>query len=104
MKDFKMIKYEDKYIYDNGFSKRVYICQSSGCKSHKLVQKLSGGFSPPYYICDDCGETSYAPSWIDLPDNQLVVQKKDCKPAFFAQTELAIKFTTDIMLKGLRLN
>jgi len=54
---------KNQYIYDNGFGKRVYICTNPKCKSHRLVAQTSGGFSPPYYICDDCMEISFAPSW-----------------------------------------
>lgn len=56
---------KSKYIYDNGFSKRVYICQS--CHSHRLIQKPSGGLTPPTYVCDGCGNTSHAPKWINEP-------------------------------------
>jgi len=56
---------EPKYIYDNGFSQIVYICTE--CKSYKLTQKVSGGFTPPTYKCNDCGATVHAPSWQNAP-------------------------------------
>ena len=53
-----------RYIYDNGFGPRWYVC--STCKGIKLERRIKGGFQPPDYVCNDCGEISYAPVWISL--------------------------------------
>jgi hypothetical protein len=47
------------YLYNNGFSDRYYVC--GYCDSYKLTPIPSGGFSPPKWHCDNCGEISYAP-------------------------------------------
>jgi len=51
----------DEYLYDNGFGDRYYIC--SNCGSNKLTPTPSGGFSPPKWKCDNCGEDVNAPLW-----------------------------------------
>jgi hypothetical protein len=54
------------YIYDNGFSKRRYICCK--CSSRNLVMRHVGGFSPCVYDCADCKEVNYAPKWENVLD------------------------------------
>jgi hypothetical protein len=53
-----------QYVYDHGFGPRKYVCIK--CKGTKLEIKHRGGFQPPFYVCQDCGEINYAPQWIDL--------------------------------------
>jgi hypothetical protein len=52
------------FIYDNGFSKRYYICDR--CGSKKLTQIPQGGFSPPRYLCNDCDHMNLSPVWEDI--------------------------------------
>jgi DNA-directed RNA polymerase subunit RPC12/RpoP len=52
------------FIYDNGFSKRYYICDH--CHSKKLLQIPQGGFSPPRYLCQSCGKEVLSPIWEDI--------------------------------------
>lgn len=70
-----MKKNPDKYVYDNGFSKRHYICTS--CGSKHLVQRIKQGqFSPPDYKCDDCGAISGSPKWEDIIETPKETPKK----------------------------
>ena len=59
------------YIYDNGFGPRWYVCGNQACLSVKQKQNIKGGFQPPDYTCQDCGETNYAPTWINLDPKTL---------------------------------
>lgn len=74
-----MSKKENKYIYDNGFGPVHYTCMNSSCKSHRLVRKISGGFSPPTYKCDDCGHVSGSPLWTDARTNEQKKQETEEK-------------------------
>lgn len=53
-----------KFIYDNGFSKRFYLC--SCCEGKRLTQIPQGGFQPPKYKCEDCGELVMSPKWENI--------------------------------------
>ena len=61
----------EKYIYDNGFGRRAYVCLH--CNSKHLVEKSKNVLSSPDYLCDDCNEISHAPSWIMLDAPKMVV-------------------------------
>ena len=57
------------YIYDNGFSKRYYIC--SCCGSKALKQNPMGGFTPPRYLCMDCGSLELSPKWESIVEPEV---------------------------------
>lgn len=63
------------YIYDNGFGNRYYIC--SKCDSYKLVPIYKGGFQPPEWKCENCGEMNYAPKWMSPEEYVDYIENKD---------------------------
>ena len=52
----------NEFLYDNGFGDKFYIC--SKCNSYKLTPIPSGGFSPPSWNCEECGEMNYSPKYM----------------------------------------
>lgn len=62
---------DSKYIYNNGFSDRVYLC--TNCGSHKLIMKINknDGMIPPTYKCDECEVVSHSPKWSDINDKRM---------------------------------
>ena len=63
-----------KYVYDNGFSQRYYICPQ--CGSRRLRAEAAGGLAPPYYHCEDCGCVCQSPKW----DNLMVQEDEPSLP------------------------
>ena len=55
-----------KYIYDNGFGPRWYVCGNHVCRGIRMERRVKGGFQPPDYICHDCGHITGSPPWINL--------------------------------------
>ena len=49
------------YIYDNGFTKRYYICRECGSKA--MREDPVGGFQAPDYLCMECGSVQRGPEW-----------------------------------------
>jgi DNA-directed RNA polymerase subunit RPC12/RpoP len=52
------------YIYDNGFSKRYYVC--SECGSKAMRSENVDGCVTLYYLCMDCGSVEHAPKWEEI--------------------------------------
>lgn len=65
------------YLYDNGFGDKYYIC--SDCDSYKLTPIPQGGFSPPHWRCDNCGEINYAPMWLSPDEYEDWLEDKKLK-------------------------
>lgn len=67
----------DEYLYDFGFGDRYYICNH--CDSNHLTPHPSGGFSPPKWICDDCGKDSGSPKWMSPKEYKEYIENKEIK-------------------------
>ena len=57
------------YIYDNGFSKRYYVCGECGSKAMK--HETVDGCVALYYLCMDCGSVEHAPKWEDIVEPRI---------------------------------
>jgi len=75
-----------RYIYDNGFSKRYYICSECGSKALKV--EPTGGFSPPEYFCMECNSIVHAPRWEDIIEPQ--IEEEVATDAWISEKELKI--------------
>lgn len=76
-KKYQRKKDYNEYLYDNGFGDRYYIC--SKCDSYKLTPIPSGGFSPPEWHCDNCGEINYGPSSMHPEKYKDYIERKEIK-------------------------
>ena len=66
-----------KYLYDNGFGERYYIC--SNCDSYKLKRIFKGGMQPPDYKCENCGQINYAPRGMSPEEYKEYIEDKKIK-------------------------
>lgn len=76
---FKKKIQKDPYLYDFGFGDKYYIC--SECDSYKLRHIPKGGFQPPDWKCDNCGENNYAPKSMYPEDYKKWLEDKELKKA-----------------------
>lgn len=73
------------YIYNNGFSKRYYVC--SHCSSKAMKREHPPGFAPPQYLCMECGSVENAPTWENVAGNYVV--EEEASEAWLSVEDLA---------------